>query len=177
MVTTILLARHGETDWNREGRWQGWADPSLNGTGHDQARELAAKLAGTPVDAVYSSDLRRALETAEILAAPHNLMVATDPGLREIDVGQWSGLTRDQIAERFPLGNRPGGETREQHSDRVLASVERIARAHPGERVLIVAHGGCLRALQRHLDDDVSHPIPNCSVYEIHFRDDGFLPV
>jgi broad specificity phosphatase PhoE len=177
MATTILLARHGETDWNREGRWQGWADPSLNGTGHDQARKLAEKLAGTDIDAVYSSDLRRALETAEILAAPHNLTVATDPGLREIDVGQWSGLTRDQIAERFPLGNRPGGETREQHSDRVLASVERIARAHPGERVLIVAHGGCLRALQRHLDDDVTHPIPNCSVYEIQFRDDGFLPV
>jgi uncharacterized phosphatase len=177
MVTTILLARHGETDWNREGRWQGWADPSLNGTGHDQARELAGRLAETHFEAVYSSDLRRAFETAEVLAAPHNLTVVTDPGLREIDVGQWSGLTRAQISERFPLGNRPGGETREQHSVRVLATVERIARAHPGQRILIVAHGGCLRALQRHLDADVSHPIPNCSVYEIHFRDDGFLPV
>ena len=59
----------------------------------------------------------------------------------------------------------------------VNQSVERIARAHPNGRILIVAHGGCLRALQRHLDDDVSHPIPNCSVYEIRFRDDGFLPV
>jgi broad specificity phosphatase PhoE len=177
VATTILLARHGETDWNREGRWQGWADPSLNGTGHDQARELAATLAGTHFDAVYSSDLRRALETAEILASPHDLPVVTDPGLREIDVGPWSGLTRAEITERFPLGNRPGGETREEHSARVLASVERIARAHPAGRILIVAHGGCLRALQRHLADDVSHPIPNCSVYEIHFADDGFLPV
>jgi probable phosphoglycerate mutase len=177
VATTILLARHGETDWNREGRWQGWADPSLNGTGHDQARELALRLAETPFDAVYSSDLRRALETAEIVAAAHRLQVVADPGLREIDVGQWSGLTHAEITERFPLGNRPGGETREQHSVRVLAAVERIARAHPDGRVLVVAHGGCLRALQRHLDDDVSRPIPNCSVYEIHFRDDGFLPV
>ena len=79
--------------------------------------------------------------------------------------------------DRFPDGDRPGGETREQHSERVLAAVERIARAHPGERVLVVAHGGCMRALQRHLEDDVSHPIENCSVYELHFRDDGFLPV
>ena len=177
MITTILLARHGETDWNREGRWQGWADPPLNPTGRVQAAALAEQLAETPLDAVYSSDLRRALETAELLAEPHQLNVVTDPDLREIDIGAWSGLTRVEIAERFPDGSRPGGETREQHSVRVLAAVERIARAHPGERVLVVAHGGCLRALQRHLDDDISHPIPNCSVYELHFRDDGFLPV
>ena len=177
MVTTLLLARHGETEWNRVGRWQGWADPPLNDTGWAQAHDLAAQLRGTPFDAVYSSDLRRAHETALVLAEPHGLEVVTDPDLREIDVGAWSGLTRAEIAERFPDGDRPGGETREQHSVRVLAGVERIARAHPGERVLIVAHGGCVRALQRHLDDDVSHPIENCSVYELHFRDDGFLPV
>ena len=177
MVTTLLLARHGETEWNRIGRWQGWADPPLNDTGRAQAHELAAQLQATPFDAVYSSVLRRAHETALVLAAPHSLAVVTDPDLREIDIGRWSGLTRAEIAERFPDGDRPGGETREQHSVRVLAGVERIARAHPGERVLIVAHGGCVRALQRHLDDDVSHPIENCSVYELHFRDDGFLPV
>jgi uncharacterized phosphatase len=177
VVTTLLLARHGETEWNRVGRWQGWADPPLNDNGRAQAHELAAQLRATPFDAVYSSDLRRAHETALVLAAPHGLDVVTDPDLREIDVGPWSGLTRAEIAERFPDGDRPGGETREQHSVRVLAGVERIARAHPGERVLIVAHGGCVRALQRHLDDDASHPIENCSVYELHFRDDGFLPV
>jgi uncharacterized phosphatase len=177
VVTTILLARHGETEWNHEGRWQGWADPPLNDLGRDQARELADQLKTTPFDAVYASDLRRAHETAVILAAPHDMGVVTDAGLREIDVGAWSGLTRAEIAERFPDGERPDGETRDQHSVRVLAAVERIARAHPGERVLVVAHGGCVRALQRHLDDDVTRPIPNCSVYELHFRDDGFLPV
>ena len=112
-----------------------------------------------------------------ILAAPHDLEVVTDPDLREIDVGAWSGLTRAEITERFPDGERPDGETREPAQPRVLAAVERIACAHPGERVLVVAHGGCVRALQRHLEDDVTRPIANCSVYELHFRDDGFLPV
>jgi broad specificity phosphatase PhoE len=177
VVTTILLARHGETEWNREGRWQGWADPPLNDLGRAQARELAEQLRETPFDAVYASDLRRAHETAAILAVPHGVAIVTDADLREIDVGAWSGLTRAEITERFPGGDRPGGETRDQHGVRVLAAVERIARAHPGGRVLVVAHGGCVRALQRHLDDDVTMPIPNCSVYELHFRDDGFLPV
>ncbi len=174
-MTTILLARHGETDWNREGRWQGWADPSLNDTGRAQARALAEQLRAAPFDAVYSSDLRRAHETAVILAEPHDVPVVVDRDLREIDVGSWSGLTRAEIAERFPDGGRPDGETREQHSDRVLASVERLARAHPDGRILVVAHGGCLRALRRHLDDEPVHPIENCSVYELHFRDDRFV--
>ena len=79
-VTTLLLARHGETDWNREGRWQGWADPPLNETGRAQARALAEQLRDTPFDAVYSSDLRRAHETAEIVAEPHSVPVVADPG-------------------------------------------------------------------------------------------------
>ena len=177
MVTTILLARHGETEWNRDGRWQGWADPPLNETGRAQADELAGRLRTTPFDAVYASDLRRAHETAVVLAAAHEVEVVIDSDLREIDVGAWAGLTRAEVADRFPDGDRPGGETREQHSGRVLAAVERIARAHPGERVLIVSHGGCMRALQRHLEDDVSQPIENCGVYELHFRDDGFRSV
>ena len=92
-MTTILLARHGETDWNRAGRWQGWADPPLNETGRVQARELAEQLRTIPFDAVYSSDLRRAHETALIVGEPHGVPVVTEPGLREIDVGSWSGLT------------------------------------------------------------------------------------
>src|SRR6185437_15592133 len=119
-MTTLLIARHGETDWNREGRWQGWADPPLNDTGRAQAKQLAGELRDTPFDAVYSSDLRRAFETAEILAAPHDIPVVADPGLREIDVGSWSGLTRAEIDARFPDGERPGGETRDEHLARVL---------------------------------------------------------
>jgi broad specificity phosphatase PhoE len=171
-VTTILLARHGETDWNSEGRWQGWADPPLNQAGRDQARALAEQLRSLPFDAVYSSDLRRAYETAEIVAAPHEVPVIADRGLREIDIGSWSGLTRAEIEKRFPDGSRPDGETREEHLERVLATVERIARSHAGARLLLVSHGGTLRALHSHVSDAPFHPIANCGVIELHFRDD-----
>lgn len=171
-MTTLLLARHGETEWNRDGRWQGWADPPLNETGRAQARALAEQLQDTPFDAVYSSDLRRAHETAEIVAAPHGVPVITDIGLREIDVGSWSGLTRAEIQERFPEGDRPDGETREEHASRVLAAVERIARANPGRRILVVTHGGTMRALHGHVSELPFHPVENCGVLELHFRDD-----
>ena len=173
-MTTILLARHGETDWNREGRWQGWADQPLNDTGREQARGLAEQLRSTPFDAVYTSDLRRASETAEIVAAPHGVPVVADPELREIDIGSWSGLTKSQIQERFG-GERVDGESREHHARRVLAAVERIARAHPAGRILIVTHGGTMRALRTHVTDEPHHPVANCGVLELHFRDDRLL--
>jgi 2,3-bisphosphoglycerate-dependent phosphoglycerate mutase len=170
-VTTILLARHGETQWNLERRWQGWADPPLNDTGRAQAQALAQQLRDTPFDAVYTSDLRRAHETAEIVAAPHGVPVVADQGLREIDVGSFSGLTHTEVMERFG-GERTDGETREQHAARVLATVERIARVHLGERILLVTHGGTIRALHTHALGEPTHPIENCSVLELHFRDD-----
>ena len=174
-MTTILLARHGETDWNREGRWQGWADPPLNATGRAQARELAEQLRSTPFDAVYSSDLQRARETADILAEPHGVPVVVDRDLREIDIGSWSGLTRAEIAERFPDGVRPDGETHEQQAARVRAAVSRIARDHPGERVLIVGHGGTIRSIHDVISEVPYHPVPNCHVLEVHFRGDRLL--
>jgi broad specificity phosphatase PhoE len=177
-VTTILLARHGETDWNRDGIWQGWADPPLNETGRAQARELAEQLRHVPFDAVHASDLRRASETAKIVAAPHGVPVIADAGLREIDIGSWSGLTRAEIEQRFPDGERPDGETRDEHAARVLAAVERIARANTGRRVLLVTHGGTMRALHGHVSDEPFHPVANCGVLELHFRDDRLaLPI
>lgn len=170
-MATLLLARHGETQWNLEGRWQGWADPPLNETGRTQARALAEQLRDTPFDAVYSSDLRRAHETAVIVAEPHSVPVVADPGLREIDVGSWSGLTRAEIEQRFGR-ERPDGETHEQHQARVLDAVEQIARRHDGERILIVTHGGTMRAIRSHVSDEPHHPILNCGVIEVHFRDD-----
>jgi broad specificity phosphatase PhoE len=171
-MTTLLIARHGETDWNREGRWQGWADPPLNDTGRAQARRLSDELRATAFDAVYSSDLRRAFETAEILAAPHDISVVADEGLREIDIGSWSGLTRTEIDERFPDGKRPDGETHEQHGARVRAAVIRIAREHLGGRILLVTHGGTIRSIHDVISDVPYHPVPNCHVLEVHFRDD-----
>lgn len=172
MTTTILLARHGETDWNRDGIWQGWADPALNETGRAQARALRDELRADPFDAVYSSDLRRARETAEIVAQPHGVPVVADPNLREIDIGSWSGLTRVEIAERFPDGARPDGETSEQHAARAVAAVERIAREHPGGRILVVSHGGTMRRIHDLVSPEPYEPVANCAVVEVHFRED-----
>ena len=155
-MTTILLARHGESDWNRDQRWQGHADRPLTDLGREQARALSDRLAATELDAVYSSDLERARETAAIVAEPHQLPVNELPDLREVDVGSWSGLTRAEAEERFPNAFRrwteggegwDDGETYEQLSERVVGAVLAIAARHPRDRVLLVAHGGSIRAV------------------------------
>ena len=170
MRTTILLARHGETDWNRDGVFQGHADPPLNETGREQARDLARRLVDVDVDVVYSSDLRRAFQTAEIVASAKGLPVHADAGLREVDVGSWSGLTRAEIAERFPGVERHDGETEEAHRARVVEAVTRIVRAHPGESVLVVSHGGSLRALRRHALGEAPFVLRNCEYYRLAFE-------
>jgi broad specificity phosphatase PhoE len=167
--TRILLARHAETDWNRIGRWQGHADQPLNETGREQAAELGRRLKGRDVVAVYSSDLRRARDTATIVGAELGIEVVQDPELREIDVGSWSGLTRSEVAERFPEGYTRwqageighDGETREQLAARVIPAVERIAHAHPGDTVLVVTHGGVIRTLLRHAAGDPGAVLEN----------------
>jgi len=174
-VAAILLARHGETDWNRDGRLQGWSDPPLNAAGRAQARALAERLRATPFDAVYASDLRRAFETAEIVATSHGVPVVPDPGLREVDIGSWSGLTRAEIDARFPDAAHHDGETREQHLARVLETVERIARSHRGGQILVVSHGGSLRALRRHCVGEPVHPLENCGVYEFRLDEDRLV--
>jgi broad specificity phosphatase PhoE len=170
-VTRILLARHGETDWNRDGRFQGHADTPLNARGREQAAALARSLSELRLAAVYSSDLPRALETAEIVAASHGLEVRADPGLREIDLGSWSGLTRAEIAERFPGASSHDGETREEFERRVLEAVTRIAASHNGAHLLIVAHGGCIRALQRRVLGEALPVLENCATFELRFED------
>jgi len=151
-VTIILLARHGQSDWNATRRWQGHADRPLTEKGREQARALAERLRHVELDAVYSSDLRRAADTA---AAVSNEVIEL-PALREVDVGSWSGLTRAEAEERFPDGvarwreGFPGwddGESYEELTRRVLAAVLEIARRHEGGRVLVVSHGGPIRAL------------------------------
>jgi broad specificity phosphatase PhoE len=154
--TRILLARHAETDWNRVGRWQGHADQPLNETGREQAAELGRRLKGRDVVAIYSSDLRRARDTATIVGAELGLEVVQDPALREIDVGSWSGHTRWQAGE---IGH--DGETREQLAARVIPAVERIAHAHPGDTVLVVTHGGVIRTLLRHAAGDPGAVLEN----------------
>jgi 2,3-bisphosphoglycerate-dependent phosphoglycerate mutase len=165
-VTTIYLARHGETDWNAQERWQGHTDTPLNERGRTQARELAARLADIPFAAVYSSDLRRARETAEIVVDGRDLGVLIEPGLREIDVGSWQGLTNAEIGDR----ERTDGETLEAFRDRVLAAIASIGRRHDGADVLVVAHGGCVRTLQRQLLGEPLPTLENCGVYVVRFE-------
>jgi broad specificity phosphatase PhoE len=155
-VTTILLARHGETDWNREGRFQGHADPALNRTGRSQAVDLTVALMAEELAAIYSSPLRRALETAEVIAASHGLAAVAVDALREVDVGSWSGLTRTEVEERFPVQfarwldygeGWEDGESYEQMGRRAVTALLELAATHEGERVLAVTHGGPIRAL------------------------------
>jgi broad specificity phosphatase PhoE len=155
-MTTLLLARHGETDWNRARRWQGHADRPLTDLGRAQAAALADRLSDIALDAIYSSDLRRARETAEAVALPQGLDVIELPALREVDVGSWEGLTKDEAEARFPEGFRhwlaggtgwEDGETYADMSRRVLSAVDGIASDNEGGRVLIVSHGGPIRAI------------------------------
>lgn len=160
-MTRILLIRHATSAWNVEGRWQGQADPPLSQTGRAEARAAAARLRGT-VGAVVASDLERAFQTATILAEELDLdPPVPDPGLREIDVGEWSGLTRDEIEERWPglleewraggLDRIPGGEERDRFRARVLDALGRVAARAPAEELLAVTHAGVIGVLERHL--------------------------
>jgi broad specificity phosphatase PhoE len=156
----VLLVRHGQSTWNAVGRWQGQADPPLSELGEEQAGDAAEHLAAVGFSCVVASDLRRARRTAEILARALNLDLRTDPGLREIDVGDWTGLTRVEIEARWPgdladwsEGRRestPGGETRTHLTDRARSTLARVAAdAGPGDRVLVVTHGALIRNLDR----------------------------
>jgi broad specificity phosphatase PhoE len=175
-VTTLLLARHGETDWNREFRIQGSSDLELNELGRQQAQFLAQELTDVDLDAIYSSDLSRAQATAAAVAATHGLEVKLDPRLRERSFGSWEGLTRDDIST-FPKGSRHDGESDDDVRARVLAAVEEIAANHPGDQVLIVSHGGALNTLWHHALGVRVERWANCAVYKLAVRDDGFVEI
>ena len=162
MTSRLLLLRHGESEWNALGRWQGWADPPLSPEGEDQAREAGRLLAGTGFGAAVSSDLQRARRTAELAGAALGLgPVQVEPGLREYDVGEWSGLTRAEIETRWPgaldewrqgrLVAMPGGETRSAFEARIAETMARLADRFPGGTVLVITHGGVISTLERAL--------------------------
>jgi broad specificity phosphatase PhoE len=156
-MTTILLARHGETDWNRDGRWQGHTDRPLNDVGHGQARALGAHLAGTQIDLLYSSDLARARQTAAAAGLATGLEAIVDADLREVDVGEWAGCTREQARERDPawyqegvdgaVAGYGGGETYLELHRRSVRAFERILEAGAGRTAVVVCHGGNIRAI------------------------------
>jgi broad specificity phosphatase PhoE len=155
-VTTIFLARHGESDWNVEKRFQGHSDRPLTERGREQAHALADLVGSEKIDAVYTSPLSRARETAEIVAARAGLEAVALPELREVDTGSWSGLSRADVEARFPEGFtrwRSGGsgwedgESYEEMAERVIGALRKIAEDHPDGRVLVISHGGPIRAI------------------------------
>jgi broad specificity phosphatase PhoE len=156
-MTRILLARHGETDWNRDGRWQGHTDKPLNPVGLAQAAALGTYVAELDVDALYSSDLARARQTAAAIEQATGLAAVEDSDLREVDVGEWAGHNRAEAKARDPAwyqrwvdgaveGYR-GGETYVQLHERSVRAFRRVVAASDGRTAVIVCHGGNIRAI------------------------------
>lgn len=150
-MTRLVLVRHGETDWNVEGRYQGQADPPLNAKGLAQAAQVAQELKGVGIDVIYSSPLKRAWQTAEIIARELGVPLYPEPRLMEIHQGDWQGRLRAEIAAKYPeLFRRwltepwrvtpPGGESLQQVQRRVYEAVHEILRRHRGQTVALVTH-------------------------------------
>ncbi len=159
-TTTLLFIRHGETDWNAEGRWQGHTDTPLNDTGRRQAQLLAQRLRAWPISAIYCSDLQRAAETAAILGEKIGKKPVALEAWRERHVGQFAGLTGRDIRERHPdvwarmtkgYLDVPGGESSRAVQQRVSGALETLLRQHSGETVAVVSHGGILRIVVAHV--------------------------
>ncbi|MBX7247370.1 MAG: histidine phosphatase family protein [Candidatus Sumerlaeaceae bacterium] len=180
--TTLIIVRHGQTIWNAQGRWQGWQDSPLTELGIEQAQTAATELRDYAVDRAFTSDAGRAVQTAEILAAPHGLIAIPVPELRERNYGGYEGLTSVEIEERFP-GSRytagrdtrenwrpPDGETLSEVRDRVAPFVENLVRDFPGQTLLLVTHSGVVRVFDsicsgKSLDEIWSRQPPNACIF------------
>ncbi len=198
---TLLLVRHGETDWNAEGRIQGHTDIGLSEKGAKQARSLETRLAGLNIDAAYSSDLKRTSETAKLALGERDVILNETPMLREYNKGAFEGMTLAEIKAQFPeeyprylekdLDYAPeGGETARDVSARMAGIIGRIKSDHLNETVLVVSHGGVLRAamvslLGMPLEGNWSFVFGNCGLTTVdtfahnavlrHFNDTSHL--
>jgi broad specificity phosphatase PhoE len=152
------MLRHAQTEWNRALRYQGHIDVELSPFGRSQARLLTEVMSQEPLVAIYTSDLSRSRETAEIIAAPHGLVPVLMPELREASYGEWEGLTYAEVRSRYaelvklrrqdPLGfTPPGGESLGETARRIMAAARRVAECHASGKVAVVTHGGPLRVL------------------------------
>ncbi len=157
-MTRILLVRHGETEWNHRKLIQGHTDTQLSQKGRIQARQLARGLAGQDISCIYCSDLLRAQETADIIGSFLGLAIQTTPLLREMKFGKWEGLSLSQVEEYYPVEYRayfedpvharpPGGESFGDVARRCHGFLRWVIQHHSGDKVLLVAHGGAVKAI------------------------------
>ena len=193
-ATRIIAVRHGETAWNVDARIQGQLDVGLNDTGRWQARRVGEALAGEKISAVYSSDLGRARQTAQSIAEVTGVAVVPEEGLRERSFGIFEGKTFDEIQEtwpdhahnwrkRIPEWEPPeGGESLIQLRERVTRTLQGLAARHPGELIVVVAHGGVLDAIYRvATGQEVNSPrtweLPNGAINRLLWTPEGFTLV
>jgi broad specificity phosphatase PhoE len=186
----VYVIRHGQTEWNAEGRWQGQLDIPLSEEGRAQTRALAKQLAHKNLAAVYASDLLRAAETGRIIADAAGTPLYLDARLRELHLGVFQGLTHAQIRERYPDDDEqmrlnymshvvPNGESRRTMQVRMAAAWDEIVARIGDKPVAVVSHGGAIRILLLHLIDPADHPavmtlqISNTSCTLLAIEDDG----
>ena len=190
MTTRFIVVRHGETQWNIESRIQGHTDSPLTATGRAQAEAIAARLAKETFDVLVSSDLGRAMHTAQAIARCCNHQVIADPRLRERSFGEGEGLTYGEVDYHWPEAFSrvretdpdfviPGGESRRQFHERIRDAFIALAREHDGRRVCVVCHGGVLAALYRLIHDipvakPHAIPIANASYNALAFEADAW---
>ncbi len=188
-MTELILLRHGETDWNRELRFQGHVDVGLNAIGLEQAQRLARRLAGESVHHLYASDLMRARQTAQPVAAQLSLSPVSDPALREQNFGSVDGMSVDDIKAQHPQAWEgwlrfhedfcmPLGESTREFHARVMDAVYRVVAAHPGETLVVVTHGGVLDMIYRTarslgLNGPRQSDIPNAGFNRVRVREGG----
>lgn len=171
-MTNIIFIRHGRTDWNDLGRIQGHSDIPLNTRGHNQAADVATRLfAEEPViDAIYSSDLQRAVATAEAVNRYFDLEIKLDPRLRETFMGQAEGIHEDEFSKIYPSREDiRDAESRQDVLKRVQSFLVETVSEWRGKTIVLVSHGDLIRTLIKHYHAEGSYKIPNCSMVRFKF--------
>lgn len=191
-MTKVILVRHGQTLWNLEMKYQGHCDVALTDKGIRQAELAADRLAKEEISAVYASDLNRAFKTAQCIASKHNLGVTAIPELREINFGDWEGMTFEGISD--PANSQwseemskvfshpgeaqiPGGETFHEVKERAMIALNKLVAAHPNQTIVVVSHGGTIRTvlcaiLDIHLNNIWKIKQDNTAINMLEYYDD-----
>lgn len=192
-MTTVYMVRHGETDWNRAHRMQGWSDIPLNERGREQASFAARALASVPLDVIYTSPLKRAEKTAEIIRGERKIPLFAEKGFIEINLGKWDGHTPDEMDVLYPgqydiWRSTPGdvhidgGETFAKVQERAWKAFLSMVDKEKGKHILLVSHMGCLSTILFKiagypLNDLWKHPIGNCALCRVDIESDGTMHI